>query len=193
MDASEARAAVTGSAIITGGIYLYRKLVEPAVAPGSPATATGLPATPTQLSSWHAPIRTGEPQPVGVATIPAQLLGKGPVAPVSRFVVGWGFTYIVLSLAVDAKPQFAGMMAYLVALGAALGNGVKVSADINQQLSQAQTPTDPASAALDAAPTVAVNYTGAATPAPAIAAGGKAPRQNTRRRGAPVHAPTQNV
>jgi hypothetical protein len=115
MTRESAQSAVTGSALVVGGIYLYRRLVEEPKAPTRKGSST-------------------------LQQLPGELLGQGPAPPVSRFVVGWGFVFVVLSLTVEASPELGGYGAILVALGALLGNGVAVSKDLGRQLEQGQKP-----------------------------------------------------
>src|SRR4051794_10936253 len=105
MNSYTAEQAVTGSALVVGGIYIYRRLSEVDV----------------QLTNAH-----------GLRL--KQLAGAGPVLPAGPFVVGWGFTFLVLSLVAQVNPNLGGNFAILVALGAVLGNGENVFGDINTQL-----------------------------------------------------------
>lgn len=172
-----AQEAVNASALIVAGIYLYRRLVE---SPSAAApTAQRSPATPQAPLGQRelAAIETAYgPQPHGIAGIPAQVfLGSGPVAPVPRFVVGWGFTYIVLALLAEGQPALGGWLALLIAAGAVLGNGVKVGSDINRQLSAKQHGRGGVSAPAGNAPTVNVSYGGG--PAAAVMPAGRHSRR----------------
>lgn len=100
-----AESAVTASALIVGGIYVFRRLSE----------------TDVQLTSSS-----------GLRL--KQLAGAGPVMPAGPFVTGWGFTFLVISLMAQAAPDLGGSFALLVAAGAVLGNGVAVSQDISSKL-----------------------------------------------------------
>ena len=128
MNSEEARDAVNGAAIVIAGIYFYRKLIEPGLKGTAAVSATGVPQT--------VPVSLTEPKSIGGAA--AQLLGKGPVASTGRFVVGFGFTFIVLSLMEGASPTLAGDFALLIALGSILGNGAQVFADVSSQLSETE-------------------------------------------------------
>lgn len=176
MNRGRAQAAVTGSALITGGIYLYRRLVEPSATTPTSGTAGQGPIPQTEFAAISR--EKTALQPKGVGSIPTQVFfGAGPVASTPRFVVGWGFTYVVLSLWASASGG-AGWFALLIAAGAVLGNGQKVSADIQAQLDNraGAAPTGTAAPAA-AAPTVPVAWTmggiGAAPRQP------RGPRPNT--------------
>ena len=170
-----AQEAVNASALIVAGIYLYRKLVESPAAT-APARAGRSPGAQTpqgtlgqrELAAIEGAF--GPPQPTTARSIPGQvLLGAGPVAPVPRFVVGWGFSFIVLALLAEGQPALGGWLAILVAAGAVLGNGSKVATDINRQLSQKQAGRagNLGAAATGPAATVLVDYAGGSrSPAP---------------------------
>ena len=128
MNSEQARDAVNGAAIVVAGIYFYRKLIEPGLAGSTAVSANGVPTT--------VPVSLTEPKSIGGAA--AQLLGKGPVASTGRFVVGFGFTFLVLSLMEGASPELAGNFALLIALGSVLGNGLQVSKDVSAQLDEKQ-------------------------------------------------------
>jgi hypothetical protein len=104
---------VNGAALVVAGIYFYRKLLEP--------TLSGAASQPSSIG--------------GAA---GQIIGVGPLASTGRFVVGFGFTFLVISLLEGASPQLAGNLALLVALGAVLGNGLKVTEDLKGQLNEKQ-------------------------------------------------------
>lgn len=112
-----ARDAVNGAALILAGLYFYRKLIEPTV----------VPAVKGKRSA---------PQPKTVAGAAGQVIGVGPLASTGRFIVGFGFTFLVLSLVEGASPELAGSFALLIALGAILGNGVQVTEDLKMQLDE---------------------------------------------------------
>lgn len=108
MNQAQAETAVTGAALVVGGVYIYRRLSEPE----------------TQLQS-KLPVK--------------QLAGQGPVLPIGPFVVGWGFTFLVLSLMAQANPSLGGNFAVLAAAGAILGNGEAVFQDAGKQLGGSST------------------------------------------------------
>lgn len=103
MNTAGAESAVSTSALVVGGIFLYRHLVEPSVGNGRPKGG---------LSS---------------------VLVGGPPPSVPTFVVGWGFTYLVLAMAAAAAPNVGGWMAVLVAVGALLANGNTVLNDVTNK------------------------------------------------------------
>ena len=116
MTSGQARDAINGAAIVVAGIYFYRKLIEPTI---------------------ETPAVGGKPrQPKTVAGAAGQVIGVGPLASTGRFVVGFGFTFLVLSLIEGASPDLAGYFALLIALGAVLGNGAEIAADIEGQLDE---------------------------------------------------------
>lgn len=110
MNEAQARTAVNTAALIVAGLYFYRKLVEPALGGGAAA------------------------QPSSVTGAAGQVVGFGPLASTGRFIVGFGFVFLVLSAAEGAAPSVAGGMAALVALSAILGNGQQVASDLHRQL-----------------------------------------------------------
>lgn len=110
MNQQQAETAVTASALVVGGIYVYRRLSE----------------TDVQLTNAH-----------GLRL--KQLAGNGPVMPAGPFIVGWGFTFLVISIMAQASPSLGGNFAILVAAGAVLGNGVAVSKDLQKRLGAGQT------------------------------------------------------
>ena len=64
-----------------------------------------------------------------------------PAPSVGHFVLGFGFTYIVLSILAEGAPELGGMFAILVATGDLLANGKPLIADFNAGLKRTQTPT----------------------------------------------------
>lgn len=105
MNRSQAETAVTGSALVVGGIYVYRRLSE----------------TDAQVSAAK-----------GLRL--KQLAGAGPVLPVGPFVVGWGFTFLVLALLAQVDPRLGGNLAILVATGSILTNGEQLFSNLQGQL-----------------------------------------------------------
>lgn len=118
MTSGQARDAINGAAIVVAGIYFYRKLIEPTT-----DTSVGVRGKPRQ-------------QPKTVSGAAGQIIGVGPLASTGRFVVGFGFTFLVLSLVEGASPDLAGYFAMLIALGAILGNGQEIAADVSSQLDE---------------------------------------------------------
>lgn len=105
MNASQAETAVTGSALVVGGIYIYRRLSE--------GDAVVTPSKGLRLR---------------------QAIGAGPPLPTGTFVVAWGFTFLVIALMAQASPKLGGWFAMLVGAGAVLGNGLDITKDVNTQL-----------------------------------------------------------
>lgn len=101
-----AERAIATSALIVAGIYIFRKLVEPA----NVATT----------------VKSGNKG--------AQLVGLGPVPPIGTFITGWGVTFIVISIMASMAPGLGGAFAILVAATDVLGNGAALASDINLKL-----------------------------------------------------------
>lgn len=64
-----------------------------------------------------------------------------PAPSVGHFVLGFGFTYVILSILADGAPELGGMLAVLVATGDLLTNGKPLVADLNTGLKNTQTTT----------------------------------------------------
>lgn len=62
-----------------------------------------------------------------------QLGGVGAPANVGRFITGWGFAFLMLSVITEAAPQLGGSLAILVATGDVLANAGQVAADVNHK------------------------------------------------------------
>lgn len=119
MNAAQARDAVNGAAIVVAGLYFYRKLIEPTI---SNTTDT-----------------TSKEQPTTIPAAALQVVGVGPLASTGRFIVGFGVTWIVLSLAEGISSDLAGWFAILIGTGAVLGNGTQAASDIKYQLDERNT------------------------------------------------------
>lgn len=107
MTKDQAQTAVAGSALIVGGIYAYRKLVE-----GAEVATT--------------------PKPKGGKA--TDLIGYGTPPPVGQFITGWGFVFLLLALVAQASPNLGGSFAILVATGDILGNGIALTDDLQGRL-----------------------------------------------------------
>lgn len=83
--------------------------------------------------------------------------GGSGVPTTGHFVIGFGFTYVLLSLVAQGAPTLGGMMAILVATGDVLANGKPLLTDINQALKATQT-----AGASSAATRTPVNFSGLA-------------------------------
>jgi hypothetical protein len=129
MTQGQGETAVTTSALICGGMYLYRKLTEKITRTPSP--------TPAKVTAR------------GTA---AGVLGVGELLPAGTWITGAGVTFIGLSILTSIDATLGGAMAILVATGAVLGNGQAVIADVGQgierpqlkQAAQTATPATPA-------------------------------------------------
>lgn len=83
--------------------------------------------------------------------------GNVTAAPLSHFVLGFGFTFIGLSLAAQAAPEFGGMFAVLVAAADLLVNGNKIVSDLTTGLKNTATSSSSSSGSnTDAAAAVGV-------------------------------------
>jgi hypothetical protein len=95
--------AILGSAIVVGGVWLYRKLIEPVASVPATGSLKGL---------------------VGLEAAPAAT---------AQFVPAFAFVYIVLAVVGMGAPSIARSAAITIALGDILSNGVAVSSDISGQ------------------------------------------------------------
>jgi hypothetical protein len=59
----------------------------------------------------------------------------------AHFLIGFGFTYIVLAMIAQAAPPAGGMFAVLVATGDTLANGQAIFADVQTGLKATSTAT----------------------------------------------------
>lgn len=163
MNEGKAQDLVNGAALVVASIYFYRKLIEPA-ASAAPASSAGsepdAPAGSSFVSYFKGPSRNNPGQPATIGGATAQLLGAGPVASTERFVVGWGFVFLTLSLAIPVAPELAGSFAALIALGSILGNGVQVAEDLKTQLGHEAHPSAADSIPGPSGPTTTVSFAG---------------------------------
>lgn len=114
MTQQQAETAVTTSALICGGMYVYRKLTEHI----------------TRSPSSHPKI-TAKGTAAGV-------LGVGELLPAGTWLTGAGVTFIGLSILTSINANLGGSMAILVATGAILGNGQAVIKDVSQGIEKPQ-------------------------------------------------------
>lgn len=105
-----AHSAILTSALVVGGIYGIRKLIEPA------ASEASKPAT----SLAHAALQVAgaEPAPAGVG----------------QWATGFGFVYTSLAIFATFAPGFAGSMAVLVAVSDTIINGGAIFTDVSKQV-----------------------------------------------------------
>jgi hypothetical protein len=103
MTGEQAETTITLSALVTSGVYFYRRLSE------------GETSTP---DSQH------------IGETAARSLGSGPVLPLGQWLPAAGFTFLVLALLGAASPDIGGAAALLVGTGAFLGNGVAALGDL---------------------------------------------------------------
>ena len=64
--------------------------------------------------------------------------GVAAVPSTGHFVIGFGFTFVLLSILAQAAPAFGGMMAVLVGTGDLLVNGQPIANDISSSLKSTQ-------------------------------------------------------
>ena len=110
-----AHTAILTSALIVGGTYAVRKLIEPA------ATVARHP--PKNLVEGVLQVSGAEPAPANVA----------------QFATGFGFTYMTLAVFATFTPAFAGSMAVLIAVSNTIINGGAIFTDISQQVEGSET------------------------------------------------------
>ena len=103
---AQAERAITTSTLVVGGVYVYRKLIEPA---GIGTNITG----GKEVSNF---------------------IGLGPVPPVGVFITAWGFTFLTLSIVAQFAPGLGMAFAILIAVSTLLGNGLAISAHINDKV-----------------------------------------------------------
>jgi hypothetical protein len=186
---SKAQDLVNGAALVVAAIYFYRKLIEPAAGQGASPSAGGSATEPAVgpeniLAYFKGPSRNKPAQPATVTGAAAQLMGAGQVPSTERFVVGWGFVFLTLSLAVPVAPELAGSFAALIALGSILGNGVQVSADLKTQLGHEAHPSPSDAVPAEAGPTTTVSFAGAGAAVPAVLPNpSKPPRRQDKKPG----------
>lgn len=118
-----AHTAILTSALVVGGIYGIRKLIEPA------ASAVHSPAK----SLAHAALQVAgaEPAPAGIG----------------QWATGFGFVYTSLAVFATFAPGFAGSMAILVAASDTIINGGAIFTDVSKQVgapAEAAAATSPA-------------------------------------------------
>lgn len=153
MSSGDSRTAIVTSAVIVGGIYTYRRLIEPS----SSRRASAGTSTPNVSS---VPLS----QPVAAA---AQLAGSGAPPPLGRFIVGWGVTYLGLAaMESSGADALASAFAWLVAVGAFLVNGSQLAADLTDALSGVSGVSGASAASADTSATVTASDTW--TPAPTL-------------------------
>lgn len=105
MTKQQSDTAILTAALLTAGVWGYRKLFEPHIGEGKTPTSelkalSGAEATP---------------------------------ATAGQFAVGWGFVFLTLSLVNESSPDLAGSGAMLISVGYLLANGTAVFNDIQKQ------------------------------------------------------------
>jgi PPE-repeat protein len=114
MTQAQGETAVTTSALICGGMYVYRKLTE------------HLTKTP--------PVKPK----VTAGAAAKGVLGVGEILPAGTWLTGAGVTFIGLSIITSVNANLGGSLAILTATGAILGNGQAVLKDVSQGLAKPQ-------------------------------------------------------
>jgi hypothetical protein len=117
MTPTQGETAVTTSALVCSGLYVYRKATE---------KVTGAPNPSKDL---------GAPLKGGLKTSAEGVLGIGEILPTGPWLTGMGLTFIALSVLTSINAGFGGSMAILVATGAVLGNGQAAIKDFQGGLS----------------------------------------------------------
>ena len=97
--------AVVTSALIVSGMYLYRRLVEPIG-------------------------ERGKRKPTSAKSLAEGTIGRGELLPTGTWVVGFGVTYIVISILSSMSPSAGGYSAILVATTSFLANGETLVTDL---------------------------------------------------------------
>lgn len=115
MTQAQGETAVTTSALVCGGMYVYRKLTEHITRSPAPR--------PAKLTAG------------GTA---AGVLGVGELLPAGTWLTGAGVTFIALSIITSVNASLGGSLAILVATGAVLGNGQAVIKDVAQGIEKPQ-------------------------------------------------------
>ena len=78
----------------------------------------------------------------GYRKLTEPVTGTSPApSSTAHFMIGFGFTAIILSLMAQAAPALGGMMAVLVATGDTLANGKPLFADVTKALKATSTAT----------------------------------------------------
>ena len=103
MTSSQAETAVTGSALLTGGTYILRKLIE--------EEAAGAPSASLTETAGRA-------------------LTGGELLPLHQWLPLMGFAYITIALVAAGSPTVGGSLALLLATTAVLGNGAPLLKDL---------------------------------------------------------------
>jgi ABC-type uncharacterized transport system permease subunit len=62
-------------------------------------------------------------------------------APTAHFVIGFGFTFIILALIAQGAPALGGMLAILIATGDLLINGIALTKDLSGALNATKAAT----------------------------------------------------
>ena len=105
MTQAQGETAVTTAALVTSGLYFYRKTTEKITK--APSVTAG-----------------------GIYANAKGVLGVGELLPLGTWLTGAGLTFIALSIATSVNPTFGGSFAILEAVGATLGNGQAVLKDL---------------------------------------------------------------
>jgi hypothetical protein len=105
MTADQSQTAITLSALVTTGMFAYRKVTEPEVKEATQA----------------------EP---GFVQDYQSIFGAGPPIGWGQFLKGAGSLFIVLAIMGAASPDLGGGFAVLIGTSAALGNAIAVRRDL---------------------------------------------------------------
>jgi hypothetical protein len=117
MNQEQAENAVTLSALVTGGIFAYRKAVEPGIKSAGVRRAEGKGGVASQnlIKDYKS------------------LFGAAPPIEWGQWLKAAGVLYISLSIIAAASPEIGGYMAILVGTSAVIGNGIAVTNDLKAE------------------------------------------------------------
>lgn len=122
MNNEQAENAVTISALVTTGIFAYRKAVEPGIAPVRQLREQGLGGVRAQ----------------NLAQDYKSVFGAAPPIEWGQWLKAAGSMFIIISIAASASPDIGGALAVLVGTSAVIGNGVAVFTDLKEEPGKVQ-------------------------------------------------------
>lgn len=114
MNVEQSENAITLSALVTTGVYAYRKAVEPGIAPARLLREAGKGGKHSQT----------------IASDYQSIFGAAPPIEWGQFLKAAGSMFIIISIIGAASPQVGGSLAALIGTTAVLGNGVAVMRDL---------------------------------------------------------------
>lgn len=117
MNSEQAENAVTLSALVTTGMFAYRRAVEPGIAPVRALREAG-----------H-----GGKRAQNIAADYKSVFGAAPPIEWGQFLKAAGVLFIGLSIVTAASPEIGGSAAVLIGTTAVLGNGIAVMRDLKTE------------------------------------------------------------